>query len=247
MSEKQTSFSLEEAEILLNSLRSFYVAYQDWNGVENCWNNLQTTWKDQQSEKFASLFEKIKLSHRLAIEEYERYEIFISAQIEIASKQKSLLQGFKTPQSVNNSGSDNVISKPNFKRSINELQNQKKIDLQRSIPIYIEESNYSLKLNDDLIYVRDVPDTGNMMNALISLDGRIKIQDINVGKNSQRKGIGSKILETLENQLPEGTTMYFIENQAPEFWASRGFIPHELDNGITEYRKKSSKSKNLRS
>jgi GNAT superfamily N-acetyltransferase len=246
MLEAQTSFSLEDAETFLNSLHEFYAAHQDWNDVEKYWDNLQITWKDQQSEKFSSLFERISLSHQLAIEECERYTIFISTQIELASKQKNLLQrlgnSFQTIQSVNSSAkSGEVISQYNLNKSITDLQNQKKIDLQKSISSYNEESNYSSQLNDDLIYIRDVPDTGNMLNAWISLDGRIKIQDINVGKDSQRKGIGRKILETLENQLPESTTMYFTENLAPEFWEACGFIPHEIQNGVIEYRKKSSK------
>jgi hypothetical protein len=246
MLENQTSFSLEDAETFLNSLHEFYAAHQDWNDVEKYWDNLQITWKDQQSEKFSSLFERISLSHQLAIEKCERYTIFISTQIELASKQNNLLQGsgdsFQTIQPVNSSGkSGEAVSQYNLNKSITDLQNQKKIDLQKSISSYNEESNYSFQLNDDLIYIRDIPDTGNMLNALISLDGRVKIQDINVGKNSQRKGIGRKILETLENQLPEGTTMYFTENLAPEFWEACGFIAHEIPNSVTEYRKRSSK------
>jgi GNAT superfamily N-acetyltransferase len=58
-----------------------------------------------------------------------------------------------------------------------------------------------------------------------------------VGKEYQGYGIGTQMLETLESQLPNGTELYFQENQAKEFWEKKGFKPYKLDDGKFEYRK----------
>jgi N-acetylglutamate synthase-like GNAT family acetyltransferase len=81
-----------------------------------------------------------------------------------------------------------------------------------------------------------------MLNARMESDGRVYIVDINVGEANRHSGIGSKLLQALENQLPEGTTIYFTENQAPEFWEKKGFQSNRTEMGKIEYIKQSSYS-----
>jgi N-acetylglutamate synthase-like GNAT family acetyltransferase len=79
-----------------------------------------------------------------------------------------------------------------------------------------------------------------MLNARMDSDGRVYIADINVGQVNRHSGIGSKLLQALENQLPEDTTIYFTENHAPEFWEKKGFRSYQNETGSIEYRKQSS-------
>jgi hypothetical protein len=106
------------------------------------------------------------------------------------------------------------------------------------------ELEYKTQINGSSIYIRafdsDDLDTGDMLNARIDSDGRVYISDINVGDVNKVSGIGSKLLQTLENQLPKGTTIYFTENQAPEFWEKKGFTSYQTETGNIEYRKQSS-------
>ena len=46
------------------------------------------------------------------------------------------------------------------------------------------------------------------------------------------------MLQTLENQLPNGTELYLIENQAEGYWEKKGFESRQLDDGKIEYYKK---------
>jgi GNAT superfamily N-acetyltransferase len=106
------------------------------------------------------------------------------------------------------------------------------------------ELEYKTQINGSSIYIRafdsDDLDTGDMLNARMDSDGRIYITDINVGEVNRKIGIGSKLIQALENQLPEGTTIYFTENQAPEFWEKKGFTSYKTESGNIEYRKQSS-------
>jgi ribosomal protein S18 acetylase RimI-like enzyme len=103
---------------------------------------------------------------------------------------------------------------------------------------------YKTQINGSSIYIRAFDanniDTGDMLNARIEADGRVYISDINVGEANRRSGIGSQLLQALEDRLPEGTTIYFTENQAPEFWAKNGFHSNETEMGKIEYIKQSS-------
>jgi GNAT superfamily N-acetyltransferase len=106
------------------------------------------------------------------------------------------------------------------------------------------ELEYKTQINGSSIYIRafdsDDLDTGDMLNARMESDGRVYIADINVGEANRHGGIGSKLLQALENQLPEGTTIYFTENQAPEFWEKKGFQSNRTKMGNIEYIKQSS-------
>jgi GNAT superfamily N-acetyltransferase len=108
------------------------------------------------------------------------------------------------------------------------------------------ELEYKTQINGSSIYVRafdsEDRDTGDMLNARMGSDGRVYISDINVGEFNRKNGIGSKLFQALEDGLPEGTTIYFIENQASEFWEKNGFTPHKTEAGNIEYRKQSSRS-----
>ncbi len=106
------------------------------------------------------------------------------------------------------------------------------------------ELEYKTQINGSSIYIRafdfDALDTGDMLNARMDSDGRVYIVDINVGEVNRHSGIGSKLLQALENKLPDGTIIYFIENQAPEFWEKKGFRSYQNEMGSIEYRKQSS-------
>jgi hypothetical protein len=108
------------------------------------------------------------------------------------------------------------------------------------------ELEYKTQINGSSIYIRafdsEDRDTGDMLNARMDSDGRVYISDINVGEFNRKNGIGSKLFQALEDGLPEGTTIYFIENQASEFWEKNGCTPHKTEAGNIEYRKQSSRS-----
>ena len=108
------------------------------------------------------------------------------------------------------------------------------------------ELEYKTQINGSSIYIRafdsNALDTGDMLNARMDSDGRVYITDLNVGEVNRRSGIGSKLLQALEDGLPEGTTIYFTENQAPEFWEKKGFKPSQNTIDIIEYEKRASHS-----
>ena len=108
------------------------------------------------------------------------------------------------------------------------------------------ELEYKTQINGSSIYIRAFGsnnlDTGDMLNARKESDGRVYITDINVREANRHSGIGSKLLQALENQLPENTTIYFTENQAPEFWEKKGFQSDRTEMGKIEYIKRSSYS-----
>jgi hypothetical protein len=106
------------------------------------------------------------------------------------------------------------------------------------------ELAYKTQINGSSIYIRAFDsnelDTGDMLNARMESDGRVYISDINVWEANRHKGIVSKLLQALEDGLPEGTTIYFTENQAPEFWEKKGFKPSPNAMNTIEYEKSSS-------
>jgi Acetyltransferase (GNAT) family len=108
----------------------------------------------------------------------------------------------------------------------------------------VNKLEYKTQINGSSIYIRafdsDDLDTGDMLNARVESDGRVYITDINVGEVNRHNGIGSKLLQALEDGLPEGTSIYFTENQAPEFWEKKGFTSYKTESGNIEYRKQSS-------
>ncbi|MHC5830086.1 MAG: GNAT family N-acetyltransferase, partial [Nostoc sp.] len=78
--------------------------------------------------------------------------------------------------------------------------------------------------------------TDCFINFEVSGVGRVRIQDTVVASNYRQKGVGTKLLEALESNLPDGTVLYFTENQAPDFWKKMGF-QIITNNGVTEYFK----------
>ena len=70
---------------------------------------------------------------------------------------------------------------------------------------------YKTQINGSSIYIRAFDsndlDTGDMLNAKIEPDSRVYITDINVCEVNRHNGIGSKLLQALEDGLPEGTTI----------------------------------------
>lgn len=67
---------------------------------------------------------------------------------------------------------------------------------------------------------------------------RVKIKDTIVPKAFQKRGIASELLSDLESKLPQGTELYFEENQAPEFWEKKGFKSRVAkDTKTVEYYK----------
>lgn len=52
---------------------------------------------------------------------------------------------------------------------------------------------------------------------------RVRIKDTFIADSYRKQGIGAKLLNQLEEKLPEGTELYLTENQAQKFWKKRGF------------------------
>jgi len=89
---EQTSFELEDAQILLSQLQQFQdTLRQEWSRVLNQWRNLEQTWRDEQYYKFEPLFEKLSSTYNDAEKECEGYLAFITKQIQIAEKRNQSL------------------------------------------------------------------------------------------------------------------------------------------------------------
>ncbi|MGB7274279.1 MAG: hypothetical protein WBC69_13350 [Geitlerinemataceae cyanobacterium] len=88
MAEKQTSFSSQDAEILLRELQYFRdVLQQEWSRVLNQWENLKMTWHDEQFDQFEKWFEeKFADSYNLAEIQCSVYINYLDWQIETAKK-----------------------------------------------------------------------------------------------------------------------------------------------------------------
>ena len=89
---KQTSFLLEDAEILLQQLQQFHDTLQrEWSRVSNQWSNLKSVWQDEQFDKFEPLFEQLSFTHLNADRECEGYKFFLNEQIQIAQERQARL------------------------------------------------------------------------------------------------------------------------------------------------------------
>lgn len=92
MAKQQTSFSSEDAEVLLNQIQQFYETLrQEWSRVLNQWGNLKLTWRDEQFYKFEPLFEDFAANYGAIEKECEEYMAFLQEQIQIAEQRKSKL------------------------------------------------------------------------------------------------------------------------------------------------------------
>lgn len=86
---KPTSFNVEDAECLLRQLDQFRGALQqEWGKVSTQWENLKSTWCDQQFDKFAPLFEKLSSTYQNEIDDCENYMYFLIQHIETAQQRK---------------------------------------------------------------------------------------------------------------------------------------------------------------
>lgn len=84
-----TSFNLEDAECLLKQLNQFRVTLQQqWGKVATQWENLKSTWHDQQFDQFEPLFEKLSSTYQDEIDDCEKYMSFLLQQINIAQQRK---------------------------------------------------------------------------------------------------------------------------------------------------------------
>ena len=295
MSNRQTSFNVEDAEALLSRLAELDLTLcQEWQAVENQWANLQSVWRDEQYTQFEPIFEELIQTYQSAMQDYSEYRLFIMQQIDLAQKQRTSLQtlvgeGIKKGQAaiqiaqilttasmqnapvhtqdpVRNRADNYTAIRSEIDRYSKYVKSDKDTEANKqrremdaagrnadravavgSPPdntIAAIELEYKMQINGSSIYIRafdsDDLDTGDMLNARIDSDGRVYITDINVGEVNRHSGIGSKLLQILENQFPEDTTIYFTENQAPEFWEKKGFRSYQNEIGSIEYRKQSS-------
>lgn len=88
MAEKQTSFSYQDAEILLQELQAFRdIFQQEWSSVLNQWANLKATWHDEQFEQFEKWFdEKFAYNYSFTELQCSVYINYLYKQMEIAQK-----------------------------------------------------------------------------------------------------------------------------------------------------------------
>ncbi len=296
MSNRQTSFDLEDAEALLSRLNELDLTIcQEWQAVENQWANLQSVWRDHQHDKFEPIFTELIQTYRTAMQDYNEYRLFIRQQIDIVEKRKTSLQTLvsdgirkgqaaiqiaqilttasmqNAPVHTQNPVKDRASNASAIKSEIDryskyvksdkdtEANKQRRdmdaagINANQAVASGSPPDNnintaiklkYKTQINGSSIYIRAFNsndlDTGDMLNARMDSDGRVYITDINVGEANRHSGIGSKLIQTLEDGLPEGTIIYFTENQAPEFWEKKGFKPSLNAINTIEYEKVSS-------
>lgn len=94
MAKQQTSFSLEDAQVLLTELQQFRdLLQQEWSRVLSQWQSLKGTWRDDQFDKFEPLFEKMAANYQDAEGDCDNYIEFLQEQIRIAESRKSKLGG----------------------------------------------------------------------------------------------------------------------------------------------------------
>ncbi|AFY38211.1 hypothetical protein Lepto7376_1892 [[Leptolyngbya] sp. PCC 7376] len=84
---EQTSFVREDAEQLLDTLRSFHETLKtEWSSVKNQWKNIDETWHDKQYEKYYPLFKKLEYIYQEAETKCEKYIKFVDREINIEKK-----------------------------------------------------------------------------------------------------------------------------------------------------------------
>lgn len=118
--QKQTSFDLEDAEVLLNQLQQFYESLQqEWSRVLNQWNNLQVTWRDEQFDKFEPLFGKLSSTYTQAETDCQKYISFINEQISRLEDRQQKSKGLPDIQTGSASNSSNNRSNKVKNKSLN--------------------------------------------------------------------------------------------------------------------------------
>jgi hypothetical protein len=94
MAKQQTSFSSEDAEVLLKELQQFREIFQqEWSRVLSQWSNLKINWRDDQFDRFEPLFEKMAANYNDAEQDCDNYIEFLQGQIRVADERKSKLGG----------------------------------------------------------------------------------------------------------------------------------------------------------
>ena len=89
---QQTSFNVESARDLQNRLQQFLeVLHQELGKVQSQWQNIKSTWHDQQFDRFEPIFEKFLAAYDDAEKDCERYIAFLNEQIQIAEKRRHQL------------------------------------------------------------------------------------------------------------------------------------------------------------
>ena len=300
---RQTSFEIEDAEDFSNQLQEFQKSLeQEWCEVLNQWENLRSTWRDDQYYQFESLFEDLLSTYTRAEKDFEKNIAVVERQIGIAEtlvEKRQLIPPIltrlfttvvagagiassviglhkqnSTPIDSNNSTQASIktvkeVYKPIAEYEKLQLEKEKKrVKREQDIAAnakaqpttsgsppdpkaqFANSLDYKAKKttwDDGETTIRidtfdsNGADIGAYLNARIQSDSRVHIRDTEVGEAHRKQGIGSKMLQTLENQLPNGTELYFIENQAKDYWEKKGFKPRQLNDGKIEYFKKISR------
>jgi phage host-nuclease inhibitor protein Gam len=89
----QTKFNLEDAEELQRQLARFVGTLQrELDRVENQWNNLQATWRDDNYNEFvANFFERFRSDTKQLLLDCENYEVFLNDKVKTAESLKQKL------------------------------------------------------------------------------------------------------------------------------------------------------------
>jgi hypothetical protein len=140
MTSNQVVFDLEKAQGLSVSLGDFNESWKEWRIVEQCWANLQLTWRDRQYDKFEPIFEALTDSYSKASRSCDDCKRFIVGQIEIASKSRENLIGSIDNSKSNPSSSASTVQSfsPPARGNINS-HNQSQSSKTRGM---VDELNY---------------------------------------------------------------------------------------------------------
>ena len=89
----QTKFNLEDAEELQRQLARFVgTLHRELDRVENQWNNLQATWRDDNYNEFvANFFERFRSDTKQLLLDCENYEVFLNDKVKTAESLKQKL------------------------------------------------------------------------------------------------------------------------------------------------------------
>ncbi len=236
---KNLSLDIENINILLHQLHDFHQNLcQEWSHVTNQWNNLKSHWHDQQFDKFEPKFEQLAANYYHEIEQCEKYITFLSQIIKIDdTKQLNIgnfvdkftgggqvdinnLQSVSTPQKtlLNLSSVSDFAKNLTYKTGYGSFASFE-VKSQAQIQALLADGTGIAHIN---VRKKDTR--------------RILIQDIIVPNEYRRKGIATMLVYHLEEKFTQGTQLYFVTNDAPQFWQQMGFKPVNKDEKI-EYCK----------
>lgn len=240
MNNRSISLSIEDTRSLLLQIQKFRDQIEsNWTSIICKWQNLQSTWNDNGFYKFEPIFTDLCNSYDKCINQQEEYIHFL---------ENILLASENAIQICSSSEQINLRSSYVIPSSVQQIQasNKEPTDFAKSLKYGLTYSG-SKPCFDQGIYevLEAVLPNGVQSDCRISyrVDGlnRIRITNIDVPNAYQKQGIGTLLFKNLESQAPFGTIFYFVENLATEFWKKQGFNLHKNDDGISEFRKESSK------